>query len=59
VDPLGRDFERTELDVEAVRTRDLPVVTRRTVYDRVGNVVAWAAIATLGAGALLGWRRAR
>jgi apolipoprotein N-acyltransferase len=42
VDPLGRDADRTELDVEAVHTRDVPIVETRTVYDRIGNVVAWA-----------------
>jgi apolipoprotein N-acyltransferase len=59
VDPLGRDLDRTGLDVEAVHTRDVPIVRGRTVYDRVGNVVAWAALATLGAAAFLGWRRER
>ena len=57
VDPLGRDYERTELEVEDVRTHDVAIVDERTVYDRVGNVVAWAAIATLAAAGFVGWRR--
>jgi apolipoprotein N-acyltransferase len=59
VDPLGRDAERTALDVEAVRTRDVAIVESRTVYDRVGNVVAWAAIATLATATAVAWRRRR
>ncbi|HJQ98304.1 MAG TPA: apolipoprotein N-acyltransferase [Candidatus Polarisedimenticolaceae bacterium] len=59
VDPLGRDADRTELDVEAVHTRDVPIVEGRTVYDRVGNVVAWAALAAFGAASLVAWRRGR
>ena len=59
VDPLGRDTDRTDLDVEAVHTRDLPIVTGRSVYDRVGNVVAWAALALLAAAALVAGRRGR
>jgi len=53
VDPLGRDADRTELDVEAVHTRDVPIVTQRSVYDRIGNVVAWAAIGVLAAAAIV------
>jgi apolipoprotein N-acyltransferase len=59
VDPLGRVAERTALDVEAVRTHDIAIVEQRTMYDRVGNVVAWAAIATLLAAAATGWRKNR
>ena len=42
VDPLGRDAERTPLNVESVRVHDLPLTRGRTVYDRVGDVTAWA-----------------
>lgn len=59
VDPMGRDLVRTPLEVQTVETADLPLVAGRTVYDRVGNVVAWASLATLAAAALTAWRRTR
>jgi apolipoprotein N-acyltransferase len=58
VDPLGRDAERTPLNVEAVRIHDVPLTTGRTVYDRIGDVPAWAAIAACAAAVVAGWRRA-
>jgi apolipoprotein N-acyltransferase len=57
VDPLGRDLERTPLEVEEVRMAELPLTVGRTVYDRIGNVAAWAALATLACAAFLAWRR--
>lgn len=59
VDPLGRDVDRTELNVEAVRVHDVPLTNGRTVYDRLGDVPAWAAIATFLAAMAVSWRRAR
>jgi apolipoprotein N-acyltransferase len=59
VDPLGRDAERTELNVEAVRVHEVSLTDGRTVYDRIGDVPAWAAIATLAAAGFVGWRRGR
>ncbi len=57
VDPLGRDAERTDLLAEEVRVHDVPLTAERTVYDRVGDALAWAAIAALAAAAWIGWRR--
>jgi apolipoprotein N-acyltransferase len=57
VDPLGRDVERTELEVEAVRVAELPLAGSRTLYDRIGDVPAWAALAAFAAAAVTGWRR--
>jgi len=57
VDPLGRDGERTELDVEDLRVADLPLTDARTVYDRIGDAVAYLALAVLAAGAVVAWRR--
>jgi apolipoprotein N-acyltransferase len=57
VDPLGRDAERTELLTQAVRVSDVALTEGRTVYDRIGDVPAWAAIATFAAAAFIGWRR--
>jgi apolipoprotein N-acyltransferase len=58
VDPLGRDAERTRLDTQEVRVREVPLTVERTVYDRVGDVAAWAAIGTLLTATLVAWRRA-
>lgn len=57
VDPLGRDFDRTQLEVEAVGTRDLPIVNVRTLYDRIGDVAAYAALLVALAAAAVSWRR--
>jgi apolipoprotein N-acyltransferase len=59
VDPLGRDFERTELLTQEVRVSDVALTEGRTVYDRIGDVPAWAAITTLLAAAAVSWRRGR
>ncbi len=59
VDPLGRDEDRAGLFVEAVRVREVPLTTGRTVYDRIGDAPAWAAIGTFMVSALAAWRRGR
>jgi apolipoprotein N-acyltransferase len=55
VDPRGRYHERTGLFEQAVEVWDVPLTTRRTVYARVGDVVAWLAIAALLAAVLVAW----
>jgi apolipoprotein N-acyltransferase len=57
VDPLGRDSQRTELLTEEVRVSDVTLTDVRTVYDRIGDVPAWAALATFVAASFVGWRR--
>lgn len=57
VDPLGRDIERTPLNVEAVRVHELPLTQGRTVYDRIGDVPAWGALAAFATASFLAWRR--
>jgi apolipoprotein N-acyltransferase len=57
VDPLGRDAERTELETQDVRVATLPLAGERTLYDRIGDVPAWAALALLAAAVLRAWRR--
>jgi len=59
VDPLGRDAERTELLTQEVRVSDVALTDGRTVYDRIGDVPAWAAVATFVAAGFVGWRRGR
>jgi apolipoprotein N-acyltransferase len=45
IDPSGRFHRRTELFEEAVEVLDVPVTAGRTVYVRVGDLVAWVAVA--------------
>lgn len=57
VDPLGRYRERTALDVETAVVDDVPMTNTRTVYGRVGDVVAWVWMAVLAVGVGVGVRR--
>ena len=57
IDPLGRDLVWTDLNVEDVRVRELPLAGPPTVYDRIGDVPAWLAVAALVAACLVAWRR--
>jgi len=43
-DARGRLFDATELYEEAVIVRDIAVRHEPTIYGRIGNVVAWAAL---------------
>ena len=45
IDPVGRVVGATPLFVDAVMTRDVPVLTQKTVYTRAGD---WFATACLG-----------
>jgi apolipoprotein N-acyltransferase len=47
VDPMGRYHQRTALFAPAVEVRDVTITRARTVYMRLGDVVAWIAIASL------------
>lgn len=49
VDSRGGFHGQTPLFEEAVRVHDVRLSTRRTVYDRSGDVVAWVALMALGA----------
>jgi apolipoprotein N-acyltransferase len=49
VDSRGRYHRRTGLFEKAVEVWDVPLTDRPTIYDRIGDVVAWLAIAGLGA----------
>ena len=59
VDPLGRVHSRTRLFEEAVEIGDLSVSTRPTVYNRIGDLVAYLAIAGLGVAAVFTVRARR
>ena len=45
VDPYGRVIEKTDLFHEAILVGDLRFITARTIYSRIGDVVAWLALA--------------
>ncbi len=59
VDPLGRYHGWTALDTEAVLVHDVPVIPGRSIYGRIGDVVAWLAIAGLLAGVVTAMRSDR
>lgn len=59
VDPLGRYHGRTRLFVPAVEVHDVPITDVRTVYDRIGDAVAWLAIAGLGVTVIVARRSRR
>jgi apolipoprotein N-acyltransferase len=59
VDPLGRYHEMTGLDVAATLVHDVPVIPGRSVYGRIGDVVAWLAVVGLGVGVLTALRADR
>jgi apolipoprotein N-acyltransferase len=58
VDPYGRVLARTDLFEPAVVVRDVRFITARTVYSRIGDLVAWLSLA-LTVAALLATRRRR
>jgi apolipoprotein N-acyltransferase len=57
VDPYGRVMEKTELFTQNIVLGDLRFITSRTIYSRLGDLVAWLSLAVVAA-ALAGTRRA-
>ena len=45
VDPYGRVVEKTDLFHEAILVGDLRFITARTIYSRIGDLVAWLSLA--------------
>ncbi len=45
VDPYGRVLAKTELFKPAAMTVDVRLLSGRTIYSRVGDVVAWGSLA--------------
>lgn len=58
VDPYGRVLQRTDLFVSAVQVQEVRFLRERTIYGRVGDIVAYACVA-LTAGLLAVARRRR
>jgi apolipoprotein N-acyltransferase len=62
VDPYGRVLQRTDLFEQALVVEDVRFLTHRTIYNRIGDVVAWGSLAAVLAALLAAWtldRRAR
>lgn len=57
VDPYGRILQKTELFEAAVLVQDLRFLTDRTVYNRIGDLVAWLSLALTVAALLATGRR--
>ena len=56
VDPRGVYHRQTKLFEETVEVWDVPRAARRTVYDRLGDFVAWLSIGGLAAALAAAWR---
>ena len=59
VDPYGRVVEQTGLFHEAVIVGDLRFITERTVYSRIGDLVAWLSLVLTAAALASSFRRPR
>lgn len=58
VDPYGRVLEKSDLFEQRLLVQDVRFLTARTVYSRIGDLVAWLSLA-LSAAALLAVERLR
>jgi apolipoprotein N-acyltransferase len=56
VDPYGRIMTKTDLFEQAIVVRDLRFLKVRTVYNRIGDLVAWLSLALTAAALLATWR---
>ena len=59
IDPYGRVIEKTELFVPLALTVDVRLLDERTIYSRVGDVVAWAGVVLAAFVAVTAGRRRR
>lgn len=59
VDPYGRVLATTPLFTPLMVTADVRLLTSRTIYSRVGDVVVWVSLAATAAVVVLGWRLPR
>jgi apolipoprotein N-acyltransferase len=56
VDPYGRVVAKSGLFEEAVLVGDLRFLTRRTLYSRIGDLIAWLSLAATTAALFGTWR---
>jgi apolipoprotein N-acyltransferase len=56
VDPYGRVISKTSLFEQATVVQDIRFITDRTIYSRIGDVVAWLSLGLTAAALLSAWR---
>ena len=56
VDPYGRVIEKSPLFETAILVEDVHFITARTVYSRIGDLLAWVSLALTAAALLAVWR---
>jgi apolipoprotein N-acyltransferase len=56
VDPYGRVISKTPLFEQATVVRDIRFITDRTIYSRIGDLVAWLSLVLTAAALLSAWR---
>ena len=59
VDPYGRVIAKSNLFEQDLLVEDLRFLTHRTIYSRIGDLVAWGALALTTAALLAAWRLSR
>ena len=59
VDPYGRVLRKTDLFEPVVLVGDLRFIQSRTVYSRIGDLVAWLSLALTLAGLLAAYTLSR
>jgi apolipoprotein N-acyltransferase len=57
VDPYGRVLMESELFTRQVLVGEVRLIEERTIYARIGDVVAYASVVVTAAALLLAWRR--
>ena len=57
VDPYGHVLDRSDLFEQKLLIRDLRFVTARTIYSRIGDLVAWLSLALVMAALAASWKR--
>ena len=57
VDPYGRVLMRTDLFVPAAVTADVRLLSGRTWYNQLGDIVVWMSLVATAMVWLAGWRR--
>lgn len=56
VDPYGRVIEKSRLFEQALLVHDVKFLRTRTIYSRIGDLVAWLCLAFVIAALLASWR---
>lgn len=57
VDPYGRAVKKTRLFEQTLVVEDVRFLTHRTIYNRIGDLVAWLSLALVLAALVASWKR--